>query len=64
MGIGFLNPEYIKDEIESGKFVQIPTIEEVPKIKIYCAYLKNSINKAIIKEFIELVKQKMNKSLF
>ena len=56
-GIGFLNIDHIKDEIESGKLIQIPTIEDIPQVPLYCAYLRNNMNKKIIQEFIDFIKE-------
>lgn len=64
MGIGFLNKDYCSSEIENGELIEIPTVEDIPTISIYCAYLKNSNYKSIIKEIIELVKEKMEKPKF
>ncbi|MBR2704396.1 MAG: LysR family transcriptional regulator [Clostridia bacterium] len=63
-GIGYLNADYIDDDIKSGNLVVIPTVEELPQISIYCAYLKNNNNKSAIKEFVDVVKERNNKSLF
>lgn len=59
MGMGFLNKDFIKDEIESGELVEIPVKEDIPEITVCCAYLKSNKNKAIIKEYIDAVKEKM-----
>lgn len=56
-GIGFLNIDHIKEEIESGKLVQVPTVEDIPQVPLYCAYLKNNMSKKIILEFINLIKE-------
>lgn len=56
-GIGFLNIDHIKEEIESGKFIKVPTIEEIPQVPLYCAYLRNNMNRKIIQEFINLIKE-------
>lgn len=56
-GIGFLNIDHIKEEIASGKLIRIPTIEDIPTVLLYCAYLKNNMNKKIIQEFISVLKE-------
>lgn len=56
-GFAFLDTGYVKDELEEGKYIIIPTIEEIPEVTVYCAYLKNSVKKPIIKEFLEFVPQ-------
>lgn len=56
-GIGFFVLDYIKDELKDGTLLQIPTFEDIPKRTMYAAYLKNSLNKNIISEFINFIKE-------
>lgn len=60
-GIGFYALDYIRDELKDGKYIEIPTIEEIPKRKIKCCYLRNSINKPIINRFISQIKEDYSK---
>ena len=64
MGMGFINKDFVKDEIESGEFVEIPIKDNIPEIPVRCAYLKNNKNKAIIKEYIQAVIDKMKPTFF
>lgn len=55
-GIGFLDLNHVKEELDSGKLIQIPTFEEIPQISMFCSYQKNNYNKKIIQEFINSIK--------
>ena len=53
-GIGYIQEEYVREELESGRIKKINTPLTLPKLDIYCGYIKDMLAYAP-KKFIEFV---------
>ena len=56
-GIGYIQEDYIKDELESGKIKKLNVSLNLPKLDIYCGYIRDMLAFAP-KKFIEWVLSK------
>lgn len=57
LGIGIINKDFLKKEIEDGELEEIKTDCELPKRELVCAYRKDSPIYSIIREFVsEIIK--------
>ena len=56
-GIGYVQEDYIKDELESGRIKKLNVTLNLPKLDIYCGYIRDMLAFAP-KKFIEWVLSK------
>lgn len=58
LGLGFINKEYIKDELNSGLLFEIGTDFNIPPRNVYMAINKKILDNEMIEVLVKLLKQK------
>lgn len=58
LGIGFINKNHVKEELESGKVIEVKTCLQIPKREIGIAINRKYENNEYLKEFIDMIKKK------
>jgi len=59
LGIGIVNRQFAKKELEDGEFIELKTNFEIPKRKIYLMINKNNKNRKDIYKMINIIKEGM-----
>ncbi len=57
LGLGFINKNHVKKELESGQLIEVKTPFEIPKREIGIAIHKKQENNEYLKEFINMIKK-------
>lgn len=61
MGIGLVTREFVEQDLEDKKMLEVKLDRSLPKRKIGYAYRKNTINADILKEFVSEIRKKVIK---
>ena len=57
LGLGFINKNHVKKELESGQLIEVKTPFEILKREIGIAIHKKQENNEYLKEFINMIKK-------
>ena len=55
IGIGLVTKDFVTEDLQSGRIIEIKTDIKLPKRETGYAYRKNSVNYSVLKEFINIL---------